>query len=572
MNKPLFSHYGDIIKSFVPGYEDFVSVDPPKDENFGDFSTNVAMILAKKVGKKSIELATEIVEKMKTNGDFIDISIKGPGFINWRIPNELLKKQVKNILDENYGKSDLGKGIKINIEYVSANPTGPLHAGHARGAISGDVLANLLSFVGYDVTKEYYINDAGKQIEILAKSLHYRYMELFNKVDGELPNWAYPGDYLIDTAKKLAEKHGTSFVNKKDESDWLEFFKEFAIDDMMDMIKIDLKALGIYHNVFSSEKKLVLDGAVERAVDFLKKKELIYYGVLDVPKGKEPDDWEPREQLLFKSTEFGDEVDRPLQKSDGSWTYFASDIAYHKNKIDRKFDEMIDFWGADHGGYVKRMQAAVSAISDNKKRLEVKISQIVRFMDNGREVRMSKRSGTFITVRDVIDSVGKDVIRFMMLTRRDDAPLDFDFKKVVEQSRDNPVFYVQYAYARTHSVFRQFSQTFTDKNLHDAIINSDLNLLEDEDMVMIKTLCDYPRQVDMAARNKEPHRIAFYLSDVAAKFHSLWNQGKEHTQLRFIIADNYEKTCAKMTLLRAVQNVIESAFAIIGVTPIKELR
>ncbi len=571
MQKALFIYYADIIKNFVPGYKDFVSVDPPKEESFGDFSTNIAMVLAKKVGKKPVEFAAEIVEKMKANADFIDISIKGPGFINWRVPNALLKKQVQDILDKDYGKIDLGKGTKINIEYVSANPTGLLHAGHARGAISGDVLANLLSFVGYDVMKEYYINDAGKQIEILAKSLHHRYMELFGKANGELPDWAYPGDYLIDTAKKLAEKHSDSFVNKKDESEWLEFFKEFAIADMMAMIKTDLDALGIHHDVFSSEKKLVSDGAVEQAVDFLEKKGLIYRGVLDIPKGKEPDDWEPREQLLFRSTAFGDEVDRPLQKSDGSWTYFASDIAYHKNKIDRGFDEMIDFWGADHGGYVKRMQAAVSAISNNEKRLDVKISQIVRFMDNGREVRMSKRSGTFITARDVIDSVGKDVIRFIMLTRRDDAPLDFDFKKVVEQSRDNPVFYVQYAYARTHSVFRQFMQTFTDKNLQDAIANSDLDLLEDEDMVMVKTLCDYPRQIVMAARNKEPHRIAFYLSDVAAKFHSLWNQGKENTLLRFIVADDYNKTCAKMTLLRAVQNVIESAFAIIGVTPVKEL-
>lgn len=572
MHKALFVYYGDIIKGFVPGYEDFVSVDPPKEESFGDFSTNIAMVLAKRIGKKPVEFAAEIVEKMKANSDFIDISIKGPGFINWRIPDKLLKKQVKDILDKNYGKIDLGKGTKINIEYVSANPTGPLHAGHARGAISGDVLANLLSFVGYDVTKEYYINDAGKQIEILAKSLHHRYMELFGKADGKLPDWAYPGDYLVDTAKKFAEKYGDSFVNKKDDSEWLEFFKEFAIADMMAMIKTDLDALGVHHDVFSSEKGLVLDGAVERVVDFLEKKGLIYRGVLDIPKGKEPDDWKLREQLLFRATKFGDEVDRPLQKSDGSWTYFASDIAYHKNKIDREFDQMIDFWGADHGGYIKRMQAAVSAISNNEKKLEVKISQIVRFMDNGREVKMSKRSGTFITARDVIDSVGKDAIRFIMLTRRDDAPLDFDFKKVVEQSRDNPVFYVQYAYARTHSVFKQFAQTFADKNLQDAIANSNLNLLEEEDMVMVKTLCDYPRQIVMAARNKEPHRLAFYLSDVAAKFHSLWNQGKENTLLRFIIADDYNKTCAKMTLLRAIQNVIESAFAIIGVTPVKELR
>lgn len=572
MQKPLFVHYREIIKDFIADSSvTSVSVDPPKDESFGDFSTNIAMVLAKRLRKNPIELAEEIAVKMRNHQDFSDINVKKPGFINWHIPQALLKEQMRDILDKNYGKCNLGRGTKVNIEYVSANPTGPLHAGHARGAISGDVLANLLSFVGYDVTKEYYINDAGKQIEILAKSLYHRYLGLLGKTGNDLPEWAYPGEYLIDTAKKIVDQHGDAFLGKS-ESDWLDFFKNFAVSDMMEMIKSDLDALGIHHNVFSSEKDLVNGGAVERAVDFLEKKGLIYRGVLDIPKGKEPDDWEPREQLLFRSTQFGDEVDRPLQKSDGSWTYFASDIAYHKNKIDRKFDEMIDFWGADHGGYIKRMQAAVSAISDNQKHLDVKISQIVRFMDNGREVKMSKRSGTFITVRDVINSVGKDVIRFIMLTRRDDAPLDFDFKKVVDQSRENPVFYVQYAYARTHSVFRQFKQVFPEVDLEKTITGADINLLEDEDMVMIKTLCDYPRQIVIAAKNREPHRLAFFLSEVAAKFHALWNQGKENTQLRFISSDNYGKTCAKMALLKAVQNVIESAFKIIGVTPMEELR
>ena len=578
MQKPLFIHYREIIEDFIKDLVadnnssvNSISVDPPKDEFFGDFSTNIAMVLAKRLKRNPIELAEEIAVKMQNHQDFVDVTVKKPGFINWNIPQTLLKEQIREISDKNYGKCDLGKGIKVNIEYVSANPTGPLHAGHARGAISGDVLANLLSFVGYNVTKEYYINDAGKQIEILAKSLYHRYLELLRKAENDLPEWAYPGEYLIDTAKKIVDQYGDTFVGKS-EHDWLDFFKNFAISDMMEMIKSDLDALGIHHDVFSSEKDLVNDGAVERAIDFLEKKGLIYHGVLDIPKGKEPDDWEPREQLLFKSTQFGDEVDRPLQKSDGSWTYFASDIAYHKNKIDRKFDEMIDFWGSDHGGYIKRMQAAVNAISDNQKHLDVKISQIVRFMDNGREVKMSKRSGTFITVRDVIDSVGKDVIRFIMLTRRDDAPLDFDFKKVVDQSRENPVFYVQYAYARTHSVFRQFKQTFPDINLKEAINEANINLLEDEDIIMVKTLCDYPRQIVMAAKNREPHRLAFYLSEVAAKFHALWNQGKENTQLRFISADDYNKTCAKMALLKSVQNVIESAFEIIGVTPIEELR
>lgn len=600
MLKPLFIHYGDVIKEIVSeilkssasvdvvnnknatataaadldleAIFERVSVDPPKDESFGDFSTNVAMVMGKKIGWKPMELAENIVQKMSEKADFVEVSVKTPGFINWRIPESLLKGYIKDILDKNYGRSNIGSGVKVNVEYVSANPTGPLHAGHARGAISGDVLANLLDFVGYDVTKEYYVNDAGKQIEILARSLHYRYLELFGKADGDLPEWAYPGDYLIDTAKKLAEEHGDAWVSKKDESEWLEFFREFAVADMMAMIRRDLDALDIHHDVFSSEKELVKAGAVEKAVDFLSQKGLIYHGVLDIPKGKEPDDWEPREQLLFKSTAFGDEVDRPLQKSDGSWTYFATDIAYHKSKMDRGFSEMVDFWGADHGGYIKRMQAAVSALSNNEKHLDVKISQIVRFMDNGREVKMSKRSGTFITVRDVIDNVGKDVIRFIMLTRRDDAPLDFDFNKVVDQSKDNPVFYVQYAYARTHSVFRQFLKNFREEDLVKCIEKADMNLLEREDMDMLKVLCDYPRQVIMAVRNREPHRIAFYLSDVAAKFHALWNHGKENTTLRFIISDDFSRTCAKMALLKAVQNVLESGFRIIGVTPVEELR
>lgn len=593
MLKPLFIHYGDIIKEVVSevlettvssntdengksldlsAIFEKVSIDPPKEESFGDFSTNVAMIMAKKVGLKPLELAEKIASKISENADFADVSVKTPGFVNWRVPSVLLRKYMKDILGKDYGRSSFGRGKKINVEYVSANPTGPLHAGHARGAISGDVFANLLDFVGYDVTKEYYINDAGKQIEILARSLHHRYLELFGKAEGALPDWAYPGDYLIDTAKKLAKEQGDAWVFRTDEAEWLEFFKEFAVADMMSMIRTDLEALDIHHDIFSSEKELVRAGAVEKAVDFLSKKGLIYRGVLDIPKGKEPDDWEPREQLLFKSTAFGDEVDRPLQKSDGSWTYFATDIAYHKSKMDRGFEEIVDFWGADHGGYIKRMQAAILALSNAEKHLDVRISQIVRFMDNGREVKMSKRSGTFITVRDVIDSVGKDVIRFIMLTRRDDAPLDFDFNKVVDQSKDNPVFYVQYAYARTHSVFRQFSKSFEGKDLQESIEKADVSLLENEDMDILKVLCDYPRQIIMAVRSREPHRIAFYLSDVAAKFHALWNQGKENTTLRFIIPDDFSKTCAKMALLKAVQNVLESGFRIIGVTPVKELR
>lgn len=567
MQTALFHFYKSIVEKCVDSeYVDFVSVDPPKDRSFGDFSTNIAMIIAKKQNRSSLDVAEEIVSKLKDNTNFEKLEVKKPGFVNWFVPRGILINHLSNMCDSNFGKVDIGKGRKVNIEYVSANPTGPIHAGHTRGAVSGDVLARLLQFVGYDVTKEFYINDAGKQIEILAKSLHHRYLELFEKVDEALPNWAYPGDYLIETAKKLVKQYGDKFV-ESDESEWLELFKQFAIDDMLEMIKADLAALGVHHDVFSSERELVKAGAVDKVLDILKQKNLIYFGILPRPKSSDSDEWEEREQLLFKSTKFGDDVDRPLQKSDGSWTYFASDIAYHMNKMERGFDEMIDFWGADHGGYVKRMKAAVSALSNGNQKLDVKLVQLVRLMEDGREAKMSKRAGTFITARDILDKVGKDVIRFIMLTRRDDAALDFDFKKVVEQSKDNPVFYVQYAYARTHSILNQYDKTFGKPVNH-----ANLNLLENECLELIKVLADWPRQIIMAARKREPHRIAFFLADVAAAFHSLWNQGKEKSVLRFILPDDFEKTCANIVLIKAMQNVVESAFEIMGITPVKELR
>ncbi|MDR3155573.1 MAG: arginine--tRNA ligase [Holosporaceae bacterium] len=571
MGSFLFSYYCNIIRKQIPDeYQDLVSVDPPKNDSFGDFSTNVAMLLAKRLGHSPMDVAYKIRDSLEGNESFSDLSVKNPGFINWKIPRYLLQEQLRIIIAENFGKMNLGRGKRINVEYVSANPTGPLHAGHARGAIAGDVLANLLSFVGYDVTREYYINDAGKQVEILARSLFHRYLELLEKTTDPLPDWAYPGDYLIAIAGKIVSKHEDEFATKS-EVEWLDFFKKFAVEDIMEGIRHDMHDLGIYHNVFSSELNLMRNGAIEKALELLRSKNLIYVGVLSVPKGKEPEDWEEREQLLFRSTAFGDDVDRPLQKSDGSWTYFATDIAYHLDKINRGFDEMIDFWGSDHGGYVKRMQAAVTAVSDGTKKLEVRISQVVRFMQDGREVKMSKRAGTFITLRDIIDRVGRDVIRFIMLTRLDGALLDFDFKKVIEQNRDNPVFYVQYAYARTWSAFRQFHQTFGNEIPNFNEVNVHL-LDEESELQLIKVLVDWPRQILMAAKNKEPHRIAFYLCDVAAKFHYLWNNGKDNAQLRFILVDNFEKTCARMMLLRATQLVIESAFGIIGVTPVKELR
>lgn len=569
MQKILFIHYKNIFKSLIDKkFEDLISIELPKNEAFGDFSTNIAMVLSKRLGKSPAEIAKDLCSSLEHDENFEKIEVKDPGFINWCVPKHVVFAHFPSILEKDFGKTNIGNGIRMNIEYVSANPTGPLHAGHARGAVSGDVLANLLKFVGYNVTKEYYINDAGKQIEQLAKSLRHRYLELFGRNSDE--NFAYPGEYVIDTAKKLAKKYGDRFIDKK-ESEWMPFFKEFVLADMMENIRSDLKNLGIKHDVFTSEREIVDSGAVDKAIDLLRSKGLIYKGVLDVPKGKEPEDWEAREQLLFRSTQFGDEIDRPLQKSDGSWTYFATDIAYHVDKINRGFDEMIDFWGADHGGYIKRMQAAVLAVSDGQKKLKVKISQIVRFIDNGKEVKMSKRAGTFITVKDVINSVGKDVIRFIMLTRRDDAPLDFDFKQVVDMSRDNPVFYVQYAYARTHSVIKQFSQSFPGEIIPD-VSKIDLTLLDNEDVKLIKVLCDWPRQAIMAAKNKEPHRLAFYLADVAAAFHRLWNQGKDNADLRFVSQYDFSRTCARMIMLKAVQNVIEIVFNLMGVTPVKELR
>ncbi|MDR3186873.1 MAG: arginine--tRNA ligase [Holosporaceae bacterium] len=572
MQLPLFLYYKKIIEGCVSSeYADFVSVDPPGEKAFGDFSTNVSMVLSHKLKRGSIDIAEDICAQLQGNDNFERLEMRKPGFINWFVPKRVLVEHFPQILDDNFGRIGIGVGRSVNIEYVSANPTGPIHAGHVRGAVSGDVLARLLDYVGYRVTKEFYINDAGKQMEIMASSLYHRYLELFGKSGGELPSWAYPGNYLIEIARKIAEEHGDKFIDKE-RSEWLDFFKEFALSSIMVGIKKDLADLGVIHDVFSSERELIENGAVDRVVNLLNDKGLVYNGTLQRPRGMDSEEWEERDQPLFKSTAYGDDVDRPLQKSDGSWTYFASDLAYHMDKIERGFDELIDFWGADHGGYVKRMQAGVSAVSDGKKSLKVKIIQLVRLLKNGHEIKMSKRAGNYITARDVIDKVGVDVIRFMMLTRRDDASLDFDFAKVVEQSRDNPVFYVQYAYARTHSVIKLFKQMFNCEKMP-SLQDVDLNLLDmDGDMKLVKVLADWPRQVMMAAKNHEPHRIVFFLIDLASAFHFLWNQGKDDSQLRFILPNDLAKTKAKMVLLEAVQHVIESAFNIVGITTVEELR
>ncbi|MDR0632190.1 MAG: arginine--tRNA ligase [Holosporaceae bacterium] len=572
MQTPLFLRYKEFIESCVdPDFREMVLVEPPKEEAFGDFSTNIAMVLSKKLRRSPMELAEDICDKLRKKSDYFEkVEAKKPGFINWFVPRDVFIDHIPDMLNKDFGKFDLGKGRSVNIEYVSANPTGPIHAGHVRCAVSGDVLARLLDFVGYGVTKEFYINDAGKQVEILARSLYFRYLEQFGRAEGPFPDGGYPGEYLVDIAKKIVSECGDRYTGR-DESEWLDFFKQFAISGIMVDIKQDLDSLGVRHDVFSSEKKLIEDGAVERVLDSLKNNGLIYEGILPRPKGSDSEEWEEHELLLFRSTAFGDDVDRPLQKSDGSWTYFASDIAYHLDKISRGFDEMVNFWGADHGGYVKRMQAAVSALSDGRLNLDVKLVQLVKLLEDGREVKMSKRAGTFVTAKDILDKVDRDVIRFIMLTRRDDVSLDFDFKKVVDQSRDNPVFYVQYAYARSHSVMKLFQRVFPGKAIPNAR-DANLKLLDDGDIRLAKIISDWPRQVIAAARKREPHRIAFFLCETAAVFHSFWNQGKDNSLMRFILPDDFDKTCARLVLLRAMQNVVESAFNIIGITPVEELR
>lgn len=578
-SKNVFLYFSDLIKEILKAENvetDNVLVERPKDKNFGDLTTNIAMVLAKREKRNPIEIAEDIKNLLKKHDAFENISVAKPGFINWKINKDILRKQIFEILNTDYGRPP-AKNKKINIEYVSANPTGPLHAGHARGAVVGDALANLLIYAGYDVTKEYYINDAGNQIINLSRTLYYRYAQILDKkfgkhtVPDELGENMYPGDYMIDLAEKLIDEENDRFYEKP-ESEWLEFLRIFAVKHQMEIIKEDLKALGIQHDIFTSEKSLVDNGMVEKCIEFLKEKGLIYYGTLTPPKGKKIDDWEAREQLLFRSSQFGDDTDRPLQKSDGSWTYFATDIAYHFDKFNRGFDELIDFWGADHGGYVKRMASAITALTGRSDLFSVKICQLVKFMDNGKEVKMSKRAGTFITARDVIDKVGKDVVRFIMLTRKDDANLDFDFNKVVEQTKENPVFYVQYALARTYSVLKQFRETF---NLNGEIDcnSADLSFIESpQEFELTQVLSEWPKLVELAAKLREPHRIAFYLYDLAGAFHSLWNSGKAELRLRFINEKDFASSLAKVVLVLATQKIIETGLKIIGVTPVKELR
>ena len=542
----------------------------PRDPSHGDLACNAAMVLAKPAGMKPRDLATLFARHLQAIDGVKDIEIAGPGFINIRVAPGLWAAELTAIIaaGDNYGRNDIGKGRSVNVEYVSANPTGPLHAAHARGAVLGDVMAELLAFSGWNVTREYYTNDAGSQVDVLARSAFLRYCEALGDDIGEIPPGLYPGAYLADVGVALAEEVGPRYRDM-DESEWLVPVRDFAIKSMMVGIAGDLQALGIKMDRFSSERGLVESGAVQAAVDRLLAQDDVYRGILEPPKGKEPEDWEPREQLLFRASEFGDDTDRPLQKSDGTWTYFASDVAYHMDKLDRTKGPLINIFGADHSGYVKRMKAAVAALSGQKDMLDIRLCQLVNLMENGKPVKMSKRAGTFVTVRDVIDAVGADVIRFIMLTRRSDQTLDFDYAKVTEQSRDNPVFYVQYAHARACSVLRQPGINVEDvTGAGDAALD---RLTAPAEMAVIKALASWPRLVVSAAQSHEPHRVAFYLMDLAASFHALWTAGREAPELRFIRDDDAGLTAARLCLVKATALVIRSGLGVLSIQAREEM-
>ena len=542
----------------------------PRDASHGDLACNAAMVLAKPAGMKPRDLATNFARHLQAIDGVTDIEIAGPGFINIRVAPQLWADELTAIIaaGDSYGRNDIGKGRSVNVEYVSANPTGPLHAAHARGAVLGDVMAELLAFSGWNVTREYYTNDAGSQVDVLARSAYLRYCEALGDSIGDIPPGLYPGAYLADVGVALAEEVGPLYRGK-DESEWLAPVRDFAIHSIMAGIAGDLKALGIKMDRFSSERALVENGAVQAAVDRLLAQNDVYRGILEPPKGKEPEDWEPREQLLFRASEFGDDTDRPLQKSDGTWTYFASDVAYHMDKLDRTKGPLINIFGADHSGYVKRMKAAVAALSGQKDMLDIRLCQLVNLMENGKPVKMSKRAGTFVTVRDVTDAVGADVIRFIMLTRRSDQTLDFDYAKVTEQSRDNPVFYVQYAHARACSVLRQPGINVEDvTGAVDAALD---RLTAPAEMAVIKALASWPRLVVSAAQSHEPHRVAFYLMDLAASFHALWTAGREAPELRFIRNDDAGLMAARLCLVKATALVIRSGLGVLSIQAREEM-
>ncbi|SEH24843.1 arginine--tRNA ligase [Rhizobium sp. NFR12] len=553
-----------------------LTVEPPRDQSHGDVATNAAMVLAKPLGTNPRALAEIIAEALRGDADISEVSVAGPGFINIRLSTgywqQMLAKMIAQGTD--YGRSDVGAGRKANVEYVSANPTGPMHVGHCRGAVVGDALANLMAFAGYDVTKEYYINDAGSQIDVLARSVFIRYREALGEAVGEIPAGLYPGDYLVPVGQALAAEYGPR-LHAMSEDEWMPIVKEKAIDAMMAMIREDLEALNVHHDVFYSERTLHADGAqrIRAAINDLTFKGHVYKGKLPPPKGQLPEDWEDRDQTLFRSTEVGDDIDRPLIKSDGSYTYFAADVAYFKDKFDRGYDEMIYVLGADHGGYVKRLEAVARAVSEGKAKLTVLLCQLVKLYRNGEPVKMSKRSGDFVTLRDVVDEVGRDSVRFMMLYRKSSEPLDFDFAKVTEQSKDNPVFYVQYAHARCMSIFRQAREAFPGLDTEALDFAENIGEITDKsELQLVAKLAEYPRIVEAAALAQEPHRLAFYLYDLASFFHAHWNKGKDQPELRFVNDKNRQLSIARLGLVHAVACVLKSGLAITGTAAPEEMR
>jgi arginyl-tRNA synthetase len=558
-----------------------VVVEPPRDAGHGDMATNAAMVLAKEAKAKPRDLAEAIAAKLRADDLIASVDVAGPGFINLTLKPKAWSDALRTVLreGESYGRSAQGATQKVNVEYVSANPTGPMHVGHCRGAVFGDALAGLLTFAGYDVTREYYINDAGAQVDVLARSAFLRYREALGEDIGEIPEGLYPGDYLKPVGQALAAEYGDKLLTMP-EATWLPLARSKAIAMMMDEIKGDLAALNIKHDVFFSERSLIDGGnnRVAETVDYLRSKGDVYEGRLPPPKGAPVEDYEDREQILFRATAYGDDVDRPLLKSDGSYTYFASDIAYHKNKFDRGFTDMIDVWGADHGGYIKRVQAAIKAVTSGKAALDVKIVQLVKLLRNGEPVKMSKRSGDFVTLREVVDEVGKDAVRFMMLNRKNDAVLDFDLAKVIEQSRENPVFYVQYGHARGHSVFRNAREVVPDLPEEACARAAYLatapveRLTDPAELGLLRQLALYPRMIEAAAVAHEPHRIAFYLYDLASEFHALWTRGRDLPYLRFIINNDAEITRARLALVQGVVSVLASGLAILGVNAPDEMR
>ena len=543
-----------------------VTVEPPRDVTHGDLATNAAMVLAKPAKTNPRALAEALAGELGKLDEVAQASVAGPGFINLLLTDAAWRDELTQIAaaGDDYGRSTSGNGVRVNVEYVSANPTGPMHMGHCRGAVVGDALASLLEFAGHEVIREYYVNDAGGQVDVLARSAHLRYREALGEDVGAIPEGLYPGDYLVPVGQALAEEFGERYVSAP-ETEWLALFRTRAVAAMLVMIKDDLALLGIHHDLFSSEAELQAAGKPEAAEAWLRDHGLVYDGVLEAPKGETPEDWEPVELPLFRSTQFGDDQDRPIKKSNGQWTYFGADLAYHFQKS-QSADQLIDIWGADHAGTVKRIQAAVAALTEGKTRFDVKLVQMVRLLRGGEPVKMSKRAGNFVTLADVVREVGKDVVRFTMLTRRSDAQMDFDFAKVVEASKDNPVFYVQYAHARVASLHRRAEEAGI------AMAGADLSRLDTEELALVKLAAQFPRIVETAATAREPHRIAFYLYDLAAAFHALWNVGNDRPDRRFLVVEDQDATRARLFLASAIAQIIRNGLSIMGVVAVSEMK